>query len=159
MGLFNKENKEIKLSSPVMGTTLAITKAPDPTFSQEILGKGVAIDPSSGEVYAPCDATVDLMFDTAHAVNLIGKNGVELLIHVGIDTVKLKGKHFTAHVKNGDKVKMGDLLISFDKEKIEKEGYVTLIPIVVCNTPEYSSITPVTDKQVNKGDTIIILAK
>ncbi len=158
MGLLKKQ-KSFEIGSPLVGKTLPISRVPDQTFSTEILGKGVAISPLEGNVYAPCDATVDLLLDTAHAVNLITKNGVELLIHIGIDTVKLKGKHFTAHVKNGDVVKQGDLLISFNQEAIEKEGYPSVVPVVVCGMGEFTCVTAVTDKQVKAGDTILILSK
>lgn len=156
MGIF-KKNKSLEITSPVRGNSLPLNQVPDETFSLEILGSGVAVQPESNQVVAPCDAKVDLMFDTGHAVNLICKKGVELLIHVGIDTVKLKGKYFTPHVKSGDTVKKGDLLITFEKEKIEQEGYPMVIPIVVCSMGPFSAIKSVTDKSVNAGDTILIL--
>ncbi len=157
MGLFKKQ-KNFEIGAPVIGKTLPISRVPDQTFSSEILGKGIAVNPTQGKVFAPCDATVDLILDTAHAVNLVTNNGLELLIHIGIDTVKLKGNHFTANVKNGDEVKKGDLLISFEKEEIEKAGYPMVVPIVVCSMEGFSSVTPITDKQVNVGDTILILS-
>ena len=157
MDLFHKKQKTMEIGSPVSGITVPLGLVPDPTFREEILGKGIAVQPTEGRVVAPFDATVDLLFDTAHAVNLIGKNGVELLIHVGIDTVALKGKHFIAHVKSGDMVKKGDLLISFDDNAIQTAGFSTVTPIVVCNTPNFKRVFSVTDKEVTKGDTIIIL--
>ena len=156
MGFFKKQ-KTFEIGSPLNGKTIPISRVPDQTFSTEILGKGVAIMPKDGNVYAPMDATVDLIFDTAHAVNLVSKSGVELLIHIGIDTVKLKGDYFSAHVKNGDVVKKGDLLISFEKDSIEKAGYSTLVPMVVCNAGEFERVTAFADKQVNVGDTILTL--
>ena len=156
MGFF-KNRKTFEIGSPLNGEALPISRVPDQTFSTEILGKGVAINPTDGNLYAPCNATVDLIFDTAHAVNLITPNGVELLIHVGVDTVNLKGKHFTAHIKNGNTVKKGDLLISFEKDEIEKAGYCTLVPVVVCGMEGFSLVSVFTDKQVKVGDTILTL--
>ena len=102
----------------------------DETFANKVLGDGVAIIPETGNVYAPADGSVISIFDTKHAVCLASSCGTELLIHIGVDTVNLQGKYFQAHVKDGEQVKKGQLLISFDKERIQKEGYDTVIPMI-----------------------------
>ena len=115
MGIFSKlfGKGGDTICAPVAGEAVEIQQVSDPTFGQEILGKGIAIKPSEGRVVAPCDGTVDMMFDTGHAVSLVADFGAEILIHVGLDTVNLKGKHYHVHAKNGDKVKKGDLLMEF----------------------------------------------
>ena len=124
-----------------------------------MLGKGIAIEPTDGKVYAPCDATVDMMFDTGHAVSLIADFGAEVLIHVGLETVSLQGKHFTIHAKNGDKVKKGDLLMEFDLEAIKAEGFNTITPMLVCNSGDYGTFETYIDKSVTSADAVIGLAK
>ena len=140
MGFFKKLfGKPVdSLYAPVPGKAVAISEVPDPTFAEGMLGNGIAIEPAEGKVYAPCDATVDMMFDTGHAVSLIADFGAEVLIHVGLETVSLGGKHFTIHAKNGDKVKKGDLLMEFDLEAIKAEGFNTITPMLVCNSGDYS---------------------
>ena len=113
MGFFTKlfGKKTDDLYAPIAGKAVPIAEVPDPTFGEGMLGNGIAIEPTDGKVYAPCDATVDLMFDTGHAVSLVADFGAEILIHVGLETVSLKGEHFTVRAANGDKVKKGDRLI------------------------------------------------
>ncbi len=156
--LFGKESLNT-VYAPVKGEAVDIKQVSDPTFGEEILGKGIAIRPSEGKVFAPCDATVDMMFETGHAVSLIADFGAEILIHVGLDTVELKGKHYSVHVKNGDKVKKGDLLIEFDCEAIKNDGYDTVTPIVICNTADYPTFKTSVGKPVNVGDVVIELGK
>lgn len=106
MGFFSKmfgPSKDV-ICAPVAGEAVPISEVSDPTFGQEILGKGIAIRPADGKVVAPCDATVDMMFDTGHAVSLVASFGAEILIHTGLDTVNLKGKHYKIHCKSSDKV-------------------------------------------------------
>ena len=165
MGLFqslfggSKEAQGYQIYAPVAGQAVAISEVSDPTFGEEILGKGLAIKPSEGKVFAPCDATVDVMFDTGHAVSLASADGVEILIHVGLDTVKLKGEHFTTHAKSGDKVKKGQLLIEFDKDAIAAAGYDTITPVVICNTDDYAAVTPKTGSAVVPGDLVLEITK
>ncbi len=162
MGIFDKlfggKDSGIVVAAPVAGEAVPISEVSDPTFGEEILGKGVAIRPSQGKVFAPFDGTVDMMFDTGHAVNLISKDGVELLIHVGLDTVKLKGEHYTAHVKNGDTIKKGQLILEFDAAAIAAAGYDVITPVVVCNTPEFTSVAAHTGP-VEPGDDLLTLEK
>ena len=138
---------------------MSVQTVPEPTFAEEMLGKGIAIEPTEGKVYAPCDATVDMMFDTGHAVSLIADFGAEVLIHVGLETVSLGGKHFTIHAKNGDKVKKGDLLMEFDLEAIKAEGFNTITPMLVCNSGDYGTFETYIDKPVTSADAVIGLAK
>lgn len=100
-----KKDKGIEIGAPVKGKAVPISQVSDPTFGEEILGKGVAIQPADGKIYAPADGTIEMLFDTKHAVSMTTTEGVELLVHIGLDTVALKGEHFTAHKGNGDAVK------------------------------------------------------
>ena len=154
-----KKDKGIEIGSPVKGKAVAISQVSDPTFGEEILGKGVAIQPEEGKIYAPADGTIEMLFDTKHAVSMTTTEGVELLVHIGVDTVALKGEHFTAHKGNGEAVKKGDLLISVDLEAVKAAGYDVITPVVVCNTPDYQAVEAVTGSDVNPGDTVLILKK
>lgn len=154
-----KKDKGIEIGSPVKGKAVPISQVSDPTFGEEILGKGVAIQPEEGKIYAPADGTIEMLFDTKHAVSMTTTEGVELLVHIGLDTVALKGEHFTAHKGNGDAVKKGDLLISIDLEAVKAAGYDVITPMVVCNTSDYQTVEAVTGSDVNPGDTVLILKK
>lgn len=134
------------IPAPLEGTAVNITEVNDPTFAEEILGKGAAIIPSKGSVVAPMDCEVISVFETKHAIALRAENGAEILIHIGLDTVKLGGKYYKAYVKNGDKVKKGQVLITFDIKKIQGEGYEVITPVVVTNPEEFSAIESVTGK-------------
>lgn len=129
----NDLNKEITLVSYANGEVVNIENVNDSMFSQKILGNGIAIMPENGALYSPCDGTIETVFHTNHAIAIKTNCGKEILLHVGIDTVKLDGKYFEAKVKVGDKVKAGDLLLNFDLEAIKKEGYDTIIPMVITN--------------------------
>ena len=127
-----------KIASPINGTLIPLSEVPDDVFAQGVLGEGMAIVPSDGEVYAPADATIASVFDTKHAISMVCDNGAEILIHVGLDTVKLNGQFYTPHVKDGDKVKAGQIILSFDKKAVEKAGYKTITPVIVTNSNELS---------------------
>ncbi len=142
-GLFKKKAEPAKnmVFAPVKGISVPISEVNDPVFSGEILGKGVGIVPEEpGQVFAPCDGKIEQAFDTGHALSMTTAQGVELLIHVGIDTVKLKGEHFTVRCAGGDAVKKGDLLLEFDKAAIASAGYDTTVMVVVCNTDSYQDV-------------------
>lgn len=161
MGIFDKlfhksQPQHPVIAAPVTGKAVSIQEVNDPTFSQEILGKGAAIIPSTGEIVAPCDAKVDMMFDTGHAVSLVSDNGMEILIHVGLETVQLKGEHYTTHVKTGDTVKKGQLLISFDREAIAAKGYDLITPIVLCNSDRFSILQTHTG-DITAGDPLMTI--
>lgn len=152
-GLFKKN--ELEIASPTNGRCVSIKNVPDPTFSEEILGKGVALESTDGRYHAPADGTVSTLFPTLHAVGITTKEGAELLIHVGLDTVELKGEHFTAHVEEGAEVKKGDLLLEADLSAIRAAGYQTITPMLVCNSGDYAEVSVDTDKDVRCGDTVL----
>ena len=137
------------------GTVVPMADVQDEAFSSCVLGEGVAIEPTEGKLYAPADATVDNLFDTHHAIGLVTDTGAELLLHIGIDTVKLNGEHFTPHVKNGQKVKKGDLLISFDIDAIKAAGYLVTTPMIVCNTDRYAAVKPLAQGEVKPGQDLL----
>ena len=161
MGLFDKlfGKKLDALYAPVAGKAVPVSQVPDPTFAEELLGKGIAIEPTEGKIYAPCDATVDMMFETGHAVSLVADCGAELLIHVGLETVGLEGKPFTIHVKSGDTVKKGQLMIEADLEAIQAAGLNIITPVLVCNTDNYPTFKTYTGKDVTRDDVVIELGK
>lgn len=161
MGFFKKlfGKKTDDFYAPMAGKAVPITEVPDPTFAECMLGNGIAIEPAEGKVYAPCDATVDMMFDTGHAVSLVADCGAEVLIHVGLETVSLEGKPFTVHVANGDKVKKGQLLLEADLEAIKAAGLPTITPMLICNTDEYPTFNTFVGKEVTNEDVVIALAK
>jgi len=144
-------NKRVNISAPVAGEAKALSACADEAFSSEALGKGCVVFPSEGKVVAPCDCEVRNLFSTCHAIGLVNSEGVEILIHIGMDTVRLDGKHFTAHVNQGDKVTKGQLLISFDKDAIEAEGYKTETPVTITNTDDYLDVVVTAEGSVDAG--------
>ena len=161
MGFFDKLfGKKLEgIYAPIAGKAVSITEVPDPTFAEGMLGNGIAIEPTEGKVYAPCDATVDMMFDTGHAVSLVTVSGAEILIHVGLETVGLEGKPFTVHVANGDKVKKGQLMIEVDLDAVKEAGLPTITPVLICNTDDYPTFNTTIGKEVTNADVVIELAK
>ena len=147
--------KTITLYSHMNGTAVKLEDVEDEVFSQKILGEGAAVEPSEGKLYAPCDGKIDSVFDTKHAVNMVSEDGVEILLHIGIDTVKLGGQYFEAHVSDGQEVKKGDLLISFDMDKIKAAGYKVKTPIIIGNTDDYASVEPAAENSISAGDIIL----
>lgn len=151
--------KQETILSPMAGSTIPLEQVEDEAFSQGILGRGIAVRPKDGEVYAPFTGRVETLFPTKHAIGLVSKNGCELLIHIGFDTVKLEGRHFTAHVKQGDHVVKGQKLLSFDKEQMEKEGYVLDTPVIVTNFDQYADIAGQNETDVKPGDVLLTALK
>ena len=161
---YNEEGKSIPkkktpspetLLSPLGGTLLPLSEVDDEAFSSGALGKGVAISPSEGKLYSPCDGVVESLPSSGHAVSIVSSGGCELLLHVGVDTVKLNGRFFRAHVKDGDQVKQGDLLLSFDIDSIKGAGFSVVTPMIICNTDDYSALTQTTEGEVTVGKEII----
>ena len=148
---------KIIIASPLNGEIVPLTDVKDETFASEMMGKGIAINPTEGKVVSPVNGTVQMIFKTKHAIGLKSEDGAEILIHIGMDTVQLDGKHFTAHVKDGDKVKVGDTLVEFDMDAIKKEGYELVTPVIITNTMEYLEIVPKEIKSVNAGEDIITI--
>lgn len=143
------------IQTPIVGEVVALADVNDPVFSSGAMGQGIAVKPSQGVVYAPADAEVTIAFATGHAYGLKTANGAEILIHVGIDTVTMNGEGFEQKVAQGDKVKAGDVLGTFDSNKIAAAGLDDTTMVVVTNTADYASVTPVASGSVVKGDTII----
>ena len=153
------EVSDNEILSPLAGKAVALEDVPDPTFAEGMLGLGAAVEPSEGKITAPADGTVGTLFDTHHAIGLNLDNGAELLIHIGINTVELNGEGFTANVSEGDRVKKGQNLITFDKELIASKGYKTVTPVIVTNPDEYSAVKRVADGNVTEKDVLIELVK
>ena len=144
--------------SPVIGQMISLSDVEDDIFSSKVMGEGIAIIPSKGELYAPVDGEISLLFETNHALGMKTANGVEVLFHIGIDTVQLEGKFFTPLVQAGDKVKTGDLLIQFDLEKIKEAGYDPVTLAVITNTDQYDiKVTQL--KEVNRQDTLMVVTQ
>lgn len=151
-----QEEKKVILA-PVSGKAIPMSQVADPTFSQEILGKGVAIVPDSGVFVAPASGEVTVMFETKHAVSIKADCGAEFIIHIGMDTVNLKGQYFEAFVAQGDRVKAGDKLVEVDLEKVKEAGYDVTTPIVICNTPSFPGMVCLSGMDVKALDPIIEL--
>lgn len=158
-GFLKKKNETLSIGSPVKGRTVELSQVPDPTFGEEILGKGIAVIPEDGKIYAPVDGEISMMFDTGHAVSIVSDDGCEILVHVGLDTVTMKGDGFTRHGKNGDHVSKGQLLLEVDLEKVKAAGFETITPVVICNTDNYETVSGLSGKQVEPGDEIIVITK
>jgi PTS system beta-glucosides-specific IIC component len=151
--------KDETVKSPVTGQVVALADVEDKVFSSGAMGKGIAVEPAIGEITAPADAEVKILFPTKHAIGLVTEDGTELLIHIGMNTVELEGNHFTAYINQGDKVKAGKKLISFDTEAIRAEGYSLLTPVIVTNSNDYSDIQTTQSKEVTANDNLIEVVK
>ena len=151
------EAKDTVLSACLNGTVVPLADVKDEAFASGVLGDGIAIEPSDGELVAPADGEISSTFETHHAVGMTTADGAELLMHIGIDTVKLGGKHFTYLVNEGDKVKKGQPLIRFELEAIKAEGYPVTTPIIVCNTDDYAAVEAKASGTVKQGDALLEL--
>ncbi len=145
------------IGAPLEGEIRILSEIEDPVFSTEVLGKGCAIEPANGEVVAPFDGVIEQVAETKHAVGITGDNGLEVLIHVGMDTVELNGKGYDVKVKVGDKVKKGQLLLKFDMDVISGAGYKLTTPVVVTNTDDFASVEPIATGKVTVGQDIVIV--
>ncbi|MEH7415852.1 glucose PTS transporter subunit IIA [Neobacillus drentensis] len=152
-----KDVERETISSPLSGGIVPLSKISDPLFSTETVGKGIAIEPTKGEVVSPVDGVVTTLFPTEHAIGITSENGAEILIIVGVNTIKLKGQFFTSHVKQWDTVKRGDLLIEFDIENIKASGYDVKTPVIITNTNQYIDVIPTRDGNVQANDELIRL--
>jgi sugar PTS system EIIA component len=160
--LFGKrEKKEETLFAPLNGKVVDIEQVPDPTFSQKLMGEGIAIEPADGTVVSPVNGEVIQFFHTKHAIGIRSETGLEILIHVGLETVMLNGEGFTGHVQVGDKVKVGDRLITFDLEVIKEKAASSITPIVITNMDAVQSIEkfPVTHTKARMDQLMHIMIK
>ncbi len=160
MGLFDKlmKGNMIEICSPVNGEVVSIDKVPDPMFAQEMIGKGVAIIPSDGKFVAPCDGELVALFETGHAYCINTNDGAELMVHIGIDTVKLKGQFYNTCAKQGDTVKKGNLIVEVDIEGVKNAGYDVITPVIISN---YASFSNMEKKSgiVSAGDVVMTMKK
>lgn len=150
----------VEIASPLSGQVKELSQATDPVFAQGVMGQGVLIEPSQGDLLAPVDGVVSVLFPTKHAVGIVSDQGVEMLMHIGMDTVNLEGKGFTAHVSQGDRVKVGDKLISFDIDVIKDAGYVTETPVIITNQDQYQAdALGSLPRQIAVGDALMTATK
>lgn len=147
--------KDAVLVSPMNGVVVPMNEVKDEAFAACVLGDGVAVEPEEGKLFAPADGVIDNVFDSKHAIGMTTTDGVELLLHVGIDTVKLAGQHFTVGVSAGQKVKQGDLLLTFEMDAIKAAGYLCTTPMIVCNTDDYQSIQPLATGPIKAGQKLL----
>ena len=157
--MFEKNAKTISLKAVEDGRTIPMDEVNDQTFAQELLGPGIAIVPSNGTVVSPINGTIATVMDTKHAVRIQGEDGLELIVHAGLDTVELNGKYYQTYKEIGDQVKAGDVLLEFDLEEITKAGYDVTTPIVITNLGDYKITKCLTGQQVKAGEEVIQLTK
>jgi len=168
MSLFKKilgVKKEAKVEvdniiySPLIGKVMPLSAVNDLVFSEEMMGKGAAVIPTVGYVFAPCDGEVITVFRTLHAITIKADNGADIIIHIGLETVALDGRYYESHVEDGARIKKGDLLLTFDLDKIKEEGYDVITPVVVANSADYQSVDKTEENGVQDGDLLISLLK
>lgn len=147
--------KKVEILSPLTGKIVPLNEVSDKVFASEAMGKGIAVLPAEGKVYSPVSGVITTLFNTKHAIGITSDDGVEILIHVGVDTVQLNGNHFTARVQQGDKIKAGDLLLDFDVDKIKEEGYDVVTPIIVTNHAELGELKTTNAKEITARDSLI----
>ena len=157
--MFEKNAKTISLKAVEDGRTIPMDEVNDQTFAQELLGPGIAIVPSNGTVVSPINGTIATVMDTKHAVCIQGEDGLELIVHAGLDTVELNGKYYQTYKEIGDQAKAGDVLLEFDLEEITKAGYDVTTPIVITNLGDYKITKCLTGQQVKAGEEVIQLTK
>lgn len=145
------------IQSPMSGTAMNLSEVPDPAFASGALGNGFGVEPNDGKVTSPITGQVMMVFETKHAIGLVAENGVEVMIHVGLDTVNMKGEGFTAHVKAGDQVKVGDLLLEVDLDAVKAAGHPTVTPIVITNTANYQAVELTKTGDIQHGDDILTI--
>lgn len=150
--------ESVQITSPMTGDVVELSQVPDPAFAEKLMGDGIAIIPTDNHVYAPCDGEVSAVFESSkHAIGLVSNDGVELLIHVGLDTVNLTNNEFQYHVKLDQKVKKGDLLITFDADAIKQAGYPLITPIIILNSAQYQQITVTEKTQITPQDDLFTI--
>ncbi|MCL2248535.1 MAG: PTS glucose transporter subunit IIA [Oscillospiraceae bacterium] len=156
--LFGRKRRTA-IFSPTAGKLIPMSRVNDPTFSEEILGKGFAICPSEGKIVSPVNGIIEQVFRTCHAISLVSDDGAEILIHVGLNTIELKGEFFKPHCSEGDIVLPGDLILEFDLKSISDAGYDITTPVVICNSNEFEGFTEQIERTVSIGDEILSLKR
>lgn len=149
------ENAEI--CSPVDGKSVDLSETNDEVFSQKMMGDGAAVIPEDGTIYAPIDGEITVAYETKHAYGIKGDNGAEVLLHIGIDTVNLKGENFTSNVAQGQRVRKGDVLGTVDLAAVKNAGYDPTVMVIVTNTPNYKSVVRIDNSSVKHGENLIAL--
>lgn len=151
--------KTIELKAYVSGTIVKLEDVPDPVFSEKMMGDGIAIEPIEGKIVSPVDGEIIQVFPTKHAIGIKTNNGVEILIHIGLETVAMNGEGFNAHVSQGEKVRVGDSLVTFDLELVKEKAKSTIIPIIITNTDKMEKIEkPILSGKVQAADQVILTA-
>lgn len=151
--------EQIEISSPMVGELLPLEDVEDEVFASGAMGQGAAILPTEGKLYAPFDGKVVTFFPTKHAIGLADENGVELLIHIGMDTVQLDGEHFEGHVENDQEIKKNDALVTFDIDAIKTAGYPVVTPIIVTNTNDFKQVASEKSQHIELGDKFLTIVK
>ena len=152
---FFKKKHEPVLFTPIEGKCIPIEQVPDQVFAKKMMGEGIAFIPSSNQVFAPCDATVSMIASTHHAIGLINEDGVEILIHIGLDTVNYQGKGFKVYVEKNERVKKGELLIEFDKDFFESENVSLITPMIITNYRQFRLDYLKQDENVTEADVVL----
>ena len=155
--ILSDEEASLDITSPVEGNYVALSEVKDDVFASKVMGNGIAVLPTKGVITAPADCEIVSLFPTLHAVGIKLNNGAEMLIHVGLNTVELNGKYFEKHVNQGDVIKKGEKLISFDIDKIKSAGYDITTPVIVSNTYDFADVVVCETSYVSTKDTIISL--
>lgn len=157
MGIFDKlhKAKDLNVYAPMSGKIKTLETLNDGVFSEHLLGEGLVIEPSNGIVYAPFDGKVVMTVESNHAIGLVSDTGVEVLLHIGIDTVMMNGEGFSRKVKQGDQIKKGDILVEFSKDKIKEAGYIDDVIMIVSNSKDYHDIHVTKENEINTGDLTI----
>lgn len=154
-GLFKKKSNFIELEAPLIGKLISIEEVPDEVFAGKMVGDGVAIEPVEGKVVSPVDGEIIQVFPTKHAIGIKSNNGIEILIHVGLETVSLEGKSFETHINVGDKVKKGQLILTFDLDYIKANAKSTISPIVITNMDNVEKLEKTKPGKIGENDIIL----
>jgi len=157
--LFGREESTVTIMAPITGKVVNIEDVPDQVFSQKMIGDGIAIEPAEGEVVSPIDGEVAQIFPTNHAVGIRSKDGLEILIHVGMDTVAMAGEGFKGHVVQGDRVKAGDKLVTFDMDLVKEKAESIISPVVITNFEVVKSLTKTEETAVIRGESVLLQVK
>ena len=150
-----KEEADASIYAPIAGKVIKLSDLQDEAFASGAMGEGIAIEPSEGKVYAPCDGEISALFPTGHALGITAKTGAEILIHIGMDTVTLNGQGFLAKAKSGEKVKKGQLLLEFDMEYIQSQNLPLTTPVVITNSADMAELKTASVESVSNADIIM----